>query len=436
MAEVYVRVAEEENEEPMEIPSEDDGTVLLSTVSAQFPGACGLRFRSPVSQCMRGVRIVEGVLHAPETGWGNMVYVVNYPKDNKRKMEEIDASSAVKMKRGDMKTSDLIVLGLPWKTTEQDLKDYFSTFGEVIMVQVKRDGRSGNSKGFGFVRFTEYESQEKVIAQRHMIDGRWCDCKFPNSKVNMVISSQEQHSMATHLMVLSTSFSKMVLMLSSQQGPDEPLRSRKVFVGRCTEDMTTDELRQFFMQYGEVTDVFIPKPFRAFAFVTFADDQVAQSLCGEDLIIKGVSVHISNAEPKHGNRQFDRTGRFGNGFGAQAFGGSRSGMGSGGNSNMANFGSFNLNPAMMAAAQAALQSSWGMMGMLASQQQSSSSGSGTSGTSSSRDQSQSFSAGNSNYGAGSASLGWGAGANSTSGGSGFSSGFGSSMESKSSGWGM
>lgn len=28
------------------------------------------------------------------------------------------------------------------------------------------------------------------------------------------------------------------------------------------------------MQYGEVTDVFIPKPFRAFAFVTFADHQV------------------------------------------------------------------------------------------------------------------------------------------------------------------
>lgn len=52
-------------------------------------------------------------------------------------MDEIDASSATKIKRGDQKTSDLIVLGLPWKTTEQDLKDYFSTFGEVIMVQVK-----------------------------------------------------------------------------------------------------------------------------------------------------------------------------------------------------------------------------------------------------------------------------------------------------------
>lgn len=401
MAECYIRVAEDENEEPMEIPSEEDGTVLLSSVSAQFPGACGLRFRSPISQCMRGVRLVEGILHAPENGWQNLIYVVNYPKDNKRKMDEMDAALATKMKRGDSKTSDLIVLGLPWKTSEQDLKDYFATFGEVIMVQVKRDVKTGNSKGFGFVRFTDYETQNKVMSQRHMIDGRWCDCKLPNSKA----------------------------------GPDEPMRSRKVFVGRCTEDMTTDDLRQFFMQYGEVTDVFIPKPFRAFAFVTFADDQVAQALCGEDLIIKGVSVHISNAEPKHNNSRQMMERRFGNGFG-QGFGSSRS-IGSS-SSNLGNFGTFNLNPAMMAAAQAALQSSWGMMGMLASQQgQSTTSGTSTSGQSSStRGDTQTYSSGNSNYSTGSASLGWGTGSNSTTSGSGFSSGFGSSMESKSSGWGM
>ncbi|MCI4375296.1 hypothetical protein PGIGA_G00107780 [Pangasianodon gigas] len=381
MADMYIRVAEEENEEPMEIPSEDDGTVLLSTVAAQFPGACGLRYRSPISQCMRGVRLVDGVLHAPENGWGNLVYVVNYPKesaDNKRKMDEIDASSA-KIKRGDQKTSDLIVLGLPWKTTEQDLKEYFSTFGDVIMVQVKRDAKTGNSKGFGFVRFADWETQGKVITQRHMIDGRWCDCKLPNSK----------------------------------QGPDEPMRSRKVFVGRCTEDMTSDDLRQFFMQYGEVTDVFIPKPFRAFAFVTFADDQIAASLCGEDLIIKGVSVHISNAEPKHSGRghMMDRV-RYGNGFGAQAFGSSRSSS-----SSLGNFSNFNLNPAMMAAAQAALQSSWGMMGMLAQQGQSATSGSSASGASSARDQTQ-YSTGNSNYSSSSAALGWGAGSNAASSGKG------------------
>ncbi|XP_018083106.1 TAR DNA-binding protein 43 [Xenopus laevis] len=405
----YIRVAEDENEEPMEIPSEDDGTVLLSTVTAQFPGACGLRYRNPVNQCMRGVRLVEGILHAPENGWGNLVYVVNYPKDNKRKMDETDASSAVKIKRAVTKTSDLIVLGLPWKTTEQDLKDYFSTFGEVIMVQVKKDAKTGHSKGFGFVRFTEYETQVKVMSQRHMIDGRWCDCKLPNSK-----------------------------------SPDEPMRSRKVFVGRCTEDMSAEELRQFFSQYGEVVDVFIPKPFRAFAFVTFADDQVAQSLCGEDLIIKGVSIHVSTAEPKHNNnRQLERGGRFpGPSFGNQGYPSNRPSGGALGNNqsgNMSggggmNFGAFSINPAMMAAAQAALQSSWGMMGMLASQQnQSGPQGSNQGQGNQQRDQPQSFGSNNS-YGSNSGAIGWGS-PNAAS-GSGFNGGFSSSMESKSSGWGM
>lgn len=64
------------------------------------------------------------------------------------------------------------------------------------------------------------------------------------------------------------------------------MRSRKIFVGRCTEDITTDELRQFFMQYGEVTDVFIPKPFRAFAFVTFADDQVCFSMAVAQPVVR------------------------------------------------------------------------------------------------------------------------------------------------------
>ncbi|KAJ6651065.1 hypothetical protein lerEdw1_001133 [Lerista edwardsae] len=414
----YIRVTEDENEEPIEIPSEDDGTVLLSTVTAQFPGACGLRYRNPVSQCMRGVRLVEGILHAPDNGWGNLVYVVNYPKDNKRKMDETDASSAVKVKRAVQKTSDLIVLGLPWKTTEQDLKEYFSTFGEVLMVQVKKDIKTGHSKGFGFVRFTDYETQVKVMSQRHMIDGRWCDCKLPNSK----------------------------------QSPDEPLRSRKVFVGRCTDDMTADELRQFFSQYGEVVDVFIPKPFRAFAFVTFADDQVAQSLCGEDLIIKGISVHISNAEPKHNSsRQLERGGRFGGnpgGFGNQGGfpnrggGGGGGGLGSNQGSNMGggmNFGAFSINPAMMAAAQAALQSSWGMgmMGMLASQQnQSGPSGNNQPQGNMQREQNQGFSSGSNSYGGSNsgAAIGWGSSNSGSS--SGFNGGFGSSMDSKSSGWGM
>ena len=38
--------------------------------------------------------------------------------------------------------------------------------------------------------------------------------------------------------------------------------------------MTADDLKDYFSKFGEVTDVFIPKPFRAFAFITFLDPEV------------------------------------------------------------------------------------------------------------------------------------------------------------------
>ena len=60
----------------------------------------------------------------------------------------------------------------------------------VNVTQVKKDIKTGQkSKGFGphhpFVRFNEYESQVKCLAQRHMIDGRWCDVRIPNSRVSV-----------------------------------------------------------------------------------------------------------------------------------------------------------------------------------------------------------------------------------------------------------
>lgn len=158
--------------------------------------------------------------------------------------------------------------------------------------------------------------------------------------------------------------------------------------------------------------------------------QVAQALCGEDLIIKGVSVHISNAEPKHNNsRQMMDRGRFGAGGFSQGYGSNRGGLGSG--SSGVNFGALGLNPAMVAAAQAALQSSWGMMGMLANQQ-----GLTTTAGTATTTRDQTYSSASTSYSSpSSASLGWAAGTNTAS-NSGFSSSFGTPMESKSSSWGM
>ena len=43
------------------------------------------------------------------------------------------------------KCVDLIVLGLPWKTTEEELKQYFEQYGELLMSQVRRPLVTGRS---------------------------------------------------------------------------------------------------------------------------------------------------------------------------------------------------------------------------------------------------------------------------------------------------
>ncbi|XP_012253773.2 uncharacterized protein LOC105684734 isoform X1 [Athalia rosae] len=196
----YIQVAEDEGEEPIELPTEDDSTLLLTTLSAQFPGTCGLKYRNPESRAMRGVRLSEGRLHPPENGWGKAVYFCVFPKENKRKSDDNLENSTAKTKRMETKLrcTDLIVLGLPWKTTEQNLREYFETFGEVLMAQVKKDAKSGQSKGFGFIRFGSYESQLRCLAQRHMIDGRWCDVKVPNSKNIDGIMMARQYDMSNN----------------------------------------------------------------------------------------------------------------------------------------------------------------------------------------------------------------------------------------------
>lgn len=120
----YVQVAEEEGEETIELPIEEDGTLLLSTLQAQFPGTSGLKYRNSVSNAIRGIRLTEGRLHPPqgEDGWGiQTVYLCVFPKDNsvaenKRKRDDTLENSTAKTKRIEsrLKCTDLIVLGA-WK---------------------------------------------------------------------------------------------------------------------------------------------------------------------------------------------------------------------------------------------------------------------------------------------------------------------------------
>ena len=57
--------------------------------------------------------------------------------ENKRKIEDQVEAPISKKRMEGRKCVDLIVLGLPWKTTEEDLTRYFEKYGELVMAQVR-----------------------------------------------------------------------------------------------------------------------------------------------------------------------------------------------------------------------------------------------------------------------------------------------------------
>ena len=64
-------------------------------------------------------------------------------------------------------------LGLSRDTTTDSLRSYFEQFGEIKDALVKIDSQTGQSRGFGFIIFSNDASTDAVAsAGNHTIDGK------------------------------------------------------------------------------------------------------------------------------------------------------------------------------------------------------------------------------------------------------------------------
>lgn len=61
----------------------------------------------------------------------------------------------------------LFVGGLPYSTTDDELRDLFAPFGDVASAKVIIDRETNRSKGFGFVEMTNDDEAKAAIDQLH-----------------------------------------------------------------------------------------------------------------------------------------------------------------------------------------------------------------------------------------------------------------------------
>jgi len=68
----------------------------------------------------------------------------------------------------------IYVGNIPYALKEEDLKEIFKEFGEIVSIKIVTDKYSGRSKGFGFVELENDEQEDAAIQEcnRKIISGR------------------------------------------------------------------------------------------------------------------------------------------------------------------------------------------------------------------------------------------------------------------------
>jgi len=185
---------------------------------------------------------------------------------NNDTQQPIEAENGSTIREDDRK---LFVGGLSWDTYEKDLKEYFTKFGEVENVNLKKDPYTQKSRGFAFVLFTSQDSLDKILnGSGHVIKGKRIDPKRAKA------------------------------------------RTGKIFVGGLNAEMSDDDIKNHFGKFGKVIEVEMPfdkqkNQRKGFCFITYEHEEVMKEVLNEPKqSICGKQVDVKKATPRPDNGLF------------------------------------------------------------------------------------------------------------------------------------
>ncbi|XP_050234945.1 heterogeneous nuclear ribonucleoprotein 1 [Mercurialis annua] len=129
-------------------------------------------------------------------GFGFVTFADVAAADRVLEEDHVIDSRAVEVKRtvpredmevkGVVRAKKIFVGGIPPMLTEDDLRQYFSAYGNIVEYQIMLDHKTGRSRGFGFVTFDTEDSVEQIFSTRrtHELGGKPVEIKRAVPKRN------------------------------------------------------------------------------------------------------------------------------------------------------------------------------------------------------------------------------------------------------------
>lgn len=184
-----------------------------------------------------------------------------------------------------MESGKLFIGGISWDTNEDRLREYFQNYGEVVEAVIMKDRATGRARGFGFVVFADPAVAERVVLEKHMIDGRSVEAKKAVPRDDQNILSKNGGGSSSH-------------------GSPGPTRTKKIFVGGLASNITESDFKKYFDRYGIITDVVVmydhntQRP-RGFGFITYDSEESVDKVLQKNFHeLNGKMVEVKRAIPK------------------------------------------------------------------------------------------------------------------------------------------
>ncbi|KAJ0448300.1 putative RNA recognition motif domain, nucleotide-binding alpha-beta plait domain superfamily [Helianthus annuus] len=183
----------------------------------------------------------------------------------------------------EMDPGKLFIGGISWDTNEERLRDYFQTFGDVTEAVIMKDRTTGRARGFGFVVFADPVVAERVVKDKHIIDGRTVEAKKAVPRDDQQVVNRGNGSV---------------------HGSPGPIRTKKIFVGGLASTVTESDFKSYFDQFGSTTDAVVmydhntQRP-RGFGFITYESEESVDRVLHKTFHeLNGKMVEVKRAVPK------------------------------------------------------------------------------------------------------------------------------------------